>query len=378
MLHVLKSVADVLRQTTAIDMATASPDDQNLAMIEGSTLVVSQGDAASLPSAVLLDSRTDRPYTFPFSNTDRPYVGVTWTTEQRVDGLRLFIGLTGGNTTTHWKLQTWDGSDWNDEDGAPVTTITGLVYWVTLRLQRSAVTLGIRAIQTDAVTFAGFTITELDVRRRLDVVPRPLAWPDADRVVVCTNTTNLSAIAPDEPLVTVSAVDVMAEDGDVGNFSVAERTLVFVGLHAGSEDAVDMLRRWAQMVLETATAPNQDGATVQGIPLRAYSWPLTPTGTNSWWASGQHDWLATPAPVVRVANAVTGAVVDLGRGQVQLPGVATTADVRADFTVGAWEYDVRSAVRTVAEDVAAVQHLHTIYLALESASQFRAVDNALL
>lgn len=368
MLHVLKSVADFLRQTTVIDMLTASPDDQNLAMLDGATLISSGDDPTTQnPLAVILDSRTDKLYR---ANDPGLYVGCVFAAPTRVDGVRVFVQTTG----TLKAQVTLDGTTWIDDVSAACTSSA----WCTLRLSQSMLVLGIRVTQTAGAT-SYFHVAELDVRARLDLVPRPLLWPSTDRVIVCTNTTDLSAIAPDLPLVTVSAVDVADEDGEVGNFSVAERTMVFIGLHAGSDDQADTLRRWAQMALETATAPSADGSVTQGIPLRAYNWPLTPTGTNSWWASAQHDWLTTPAPVVRVGNIVTPPqALDASRGQVQLVGVGDTADVRADFTVGAWEFDVRSSVRTLAGEVAQVQHLHNVYLALESASQFRSVDNALL
>lgn len=380
LLHTMKSIADYLRNTSSIDMLTHGSDDQNLAMLDDATLVVQSSAVTQRPSAVLLDGSLLLPYHFNYSNGDPPYIGCTWATEKSVDGLRFFVGTVGANAPMHWKLQTYDDVMWNDEDGSPITTIAGFAQWCTMRLQQRQRVFGIRAIRTDALTFLGLSVSELDVRERMDTVYRPACWPDDSNVVVCTNTTDLSDRSIDDPLITVSSVDITAEDSEIGGFGKIERTVVYVGVHAASEDMQDQLARWVRLVLESAQAATQDGSiTTSAIPLRAFSYPLVYSGESvPWWTSGQHDWLTSPAPVVYAGgNVIAPDAIDYGRGRVKYAASANT-DMRADFTVGAFEFEVAAVVRTVAGEVAQVQHLHNVYLSLESSMQVRDTANTLL
>lgn len=347
--QICKSVAAYLTSTTTLDFTALPSAGPNLAIAADGTLVSSALSAGSL--GALIDGNASTSCTL--SSASPSYVGVTWTAARDVAALRI---KTSGAVASV-SVDTYDGATWTTVDTITIASSTAATY----RLSPAAAGVyGVR-IAKSAASFGVYDFTVLADGR---LEPRPLAWPST--VTVLHADSNLSQASA--PLVTVHAVEEVAADDGIGDFSVLQDTTVFVGVHGTTEDQVQLLGRWAEMVLLNAAVTDEAGTYRTGIPLALSQSPMTKTATGNWWSSGQPGWYAGTTVTVTVDGAtVTPTTKDYVQGRVELGSAPlSTADVRVSVRVGVWECDVERVVRADVETLAQIPFRHALYYALRS------------
>lgn len=367
-LMVRKSVAAYIDGATQVDLSQLYPYKPNLAQMREATPVASSVASGEL-GLILNNATTEAMAT---NDLDSPcFIGVTWTLTVLVDALRYY--WPSGTAAPLVKIQTYNGTSWSDETGAPTHQLA--VGWNLLRLDVSVSVRGVRLVYVSGGAATVMKCSEIEAYSDLRVEPRPTDWPSG-AIHVLHPEMDLSYLQA--ACITIGEQETSHDIGEVGAYSTREAAMVFVGIHAPTEDAMQRYRSWVETILGLAVSPDSDGVLHPGIPLRAVQQRLTPIAGGNWWSSGQPVWHASPAPVVRVAGVVTApARTDLGRGRVELTGVASSADVRADFTCGVWTYDLRAVSPSMPESPAGLLHLHNVYVALEGAVQFRPWERAI-
>lgn len=359
---VLKSVARYLADQASIDLDAVLAYRPNEAQARDAGVVVSSGNVGDLSPIVDLVTSA----AFATGVGDNPcFIGVQFQTQRAIDAVRYY--WPAGSTAPTVKLQTFDGTTWADVAGSnSFALVTG---WNTLRLGVGAYAKGVRVVYVSGGSAVQLRCSELEAYVDLRIEPRPSDWA-AGGIFVLHPDLDLSTMQAS--VVTVGALPLDEESGETGGGTRLEHAMVVVGLHCSSEDVLDRWRRWAVSVLNLSSSPDRDGLSTPGLPLRGIGYPLTPIAGGSWWTGQQGGWFASPAPTVTVGGVSTAPqTIDYVRGRVEMPGVASTADVRADFTCGVWSFGVTNVQRAVVETPAQLLHRHNAYLLLESDAQFR-------
>jgi hypothetical protein len=366
MLHVLKSIAAYLEATTSFDVFASTPCMPSL----GAGATPGSSAIASGSVGMLVDSETSAAIV---TTTSSAYVELTWSAAKNVDGIRYY--WPAGATAPTVKVRGRVGVTWLDITGS--TAVALAVGWNTIRFTVSQAIDGVRVQYVSGGNDAAMRCSELGAYDDLRIEPAPSDFGDGGFYVLHPDL-DLTDADVAIPLITIGDTAQNYDVGELGNLTRQDRLSAIIGLHCASEDQLDRHTHWAKMILDAALSPDSAGTLYPGIPLRGLRYPLANISGGDWWSSGQKGWFASPAPVVRVGGVITAATqTDPWRGRVLLTGTSHTADVRADFTCGVFDFIVKGSVRAGIESPAQILHRHNAYLILESDTQFHAVQDAL-